>query len=73
MTTVKHLLDDKQISLPKENVVFDFTDIYECWLQGKCTTEYLFQFCSKELATKFLMELERRKHEHQSKINSLAK
>jgi hypothetical protein len=73
MTKVKLLLDDsKHDFLPQENTVFDFTNIFECWLQGKCTTEYLYQYCSQEIAERFLTELERRKNEHQSKTDSFA-
>jgi hypothetical protein len=61
MTQVKILLEKtKQIFLPKETV-FDFTDIYECWLQGKCTTEYLHNYCLKQIANGFINETERRK------------
>jgi len=62
MTQVKLLLEKtKQKFLPKENTVFDFTDIYQCWLQGKCTTAYLQEYCMKQLAIGFLSETERRK------------
>ena len=62
MTQVKLLLDKtKQIFLPKETLVFNFQDIYQCWLQGKCTTAYLQEYCMKQLAIGFLSETERRK------------
>jgi hypothetical protein len=60
MTQVKLLLDKtKQIFLPKGNTVFDFTDIYKCWLQGKCTTQYLHDYCMRQIALGFSKELER--------------
>jgi hypothetical protein len=62
MTQVKLLLDKtKQIFLPKEKTVFDFTNIYECWVKGKCTTQYLHDYCMKQIALGFIEETERRK------------
>jgi len=63
MTQVKLLLDKtKQIFLPKEtNLVFNFSDIYKCWIEGKCTTQYLNQYCMKKIAEGFICELERLK------------
>jgi hypothetical protein len=62
MTQVKLLLDKtKQIFLPKETLVFNFQDIFDAWAKGKCSTEYLYNFCIKELGVEFLNEIERRK------------
>jgi hypothetical protein len=61
MTQVKLLLDKtKQIFLPKEtNLVFNFQDIFDAWARGKCTSEYLYNYCLKQLGDGFLTELER--------------
>jgi len=61
MTQVKLLLDKtKQIFLPrKSSLVFNFQDIFDAWAKGKCTSEYLYNYCLKELGEGFLTEVER--------------
>jgi hypothetical protein len=61
MTQVKLLLDKtKQIFLPrKSSLVFNFQDIFDAWVMGKCTTQYLHKYCMTKIAEDFLLEIER--------------
>lgn len=58
MTKIVRLLN----KILHRRVVLDFTDIFDVWVQGKCTTQYLKEYCDRELSIKFNQEvLERRK------------
>jgi hypothetical protein len=63
MTQVKLLLDKtKQIFLPrKSSLVFNFQDIFDAWAKGKCTSDYLYSYCMKQVGEGFLKEIERRR------------
>lgn len=37
--------------------VFDFTDIYQCYLHGKCDSKYLLRYCLNQVARRFLSHL----------------
>ena len=44
-------------SEPNPNLVFDFSEIYNCYINGKCDSKYLLQYCISMVATAFMMEL----------------
>jgi hypothetical protein len=40
------------------NLVFNFQEIYLCWIEGKCSTKFLHAYCMEQIAKGFLTELE---------------
>jgi hypothetical protein len=48
-----------KIKSDKDTLVFNFTAIFNCWIEGKCTTEYLQKYVNQQVVTSFIKELER--------------
>lgn len=41
------------------DLVFNFQDIFNAWVTGKCTTKYLHNYVNEVIAEAFIKELER--------------
>jgi hypothetical protein len=58
------MLQTQQVLLKDEDnsneLVFNFESIFKCWVEGKCTTNYLHKYINETISEKFISELERR-------------
>jgi hypothetical protein len=46
------------------NLVFNFEDIFGCWIHGKCSTKFLHAYCMEQIAKGFLKEIEEKGQNH---------
>jgi hypothetical protein len=42
-------------------LVFNFEEIFDAWVKGKCTTNYLKEYCNKQVSVAFYNELDKRR------------
>jgi len=65
---MKNITTNKiKFPISQDNLVFNFMPIFECWLLGRCTTDYLIAYCNRAISSNFTQELERIKNAKENK------